>query len=174
MNWEQRCEPIRLILSDVDGVMTDGGLTFDNQGVETKTFHVRDGAGIKLWQRSGGRFGIVTGRTSRIVQIRASELAVEIVRQGVADKWTAVKQILAQLELEPRQVCYLGDDLPDLTVMRQVGLPISVADGVAEVRAAAAYVTTALGGRGAVREAVEWILKQQHRWDDIVQHYTGS
>ena len=171
MKLDQRCGPVELVLADVDGVLTDGGVIFDNQGIETKQFHIRDGLGIKLWQRAGYRFGLVTGRGSHIVKIRAAELSIDIVRQTAEDKLTATLEILAELGMEMRQVCYIGDDLPDLPVVRAVGLGVAVADAVAEVRQAAHYVTTTAGGSGAVRETIELILKSQRRWDDLVQHY---
>lgn len=174
MKLEQRMQQIELILSDVDGVMTDGNITYDNQGIETKSFHVRDGLGIKLWQRAGHHFGILTARTSHIVKLRASELGVEILRQGVDQKFPVAMQIMASLGLEPEQVCYIGDDLTDLEVMNRVGLPASVSDGVAEVRSAAKLVTKATGGRGAIRELVETLLENQKRWADVLVDYSNS
>lgn len=171
MRIEQRCRPIELILSDVDGVLTDGGIVFDNQGIETKRFHIRDGMGIKLWQRAGYRFGLVTGRSSHIVKIRAAELDIELVRQAAEEKLPAATQIVRELGLTMEQVCYIGDDLPDLPAMNAVGLSIAVADAAAELRAAAHYTTTLGGGHGAVREAIEMILKHQNRWPDLVQRY---
>ncbi len=115
------------------------------------------------------------GRASHIVQLRAVELGVDIVRQGIDDKLPAVKQILAEQKLQPEQVCYVGDDLPDLPVLRYVGLAVAVGDGSEDLRRAAHYVTEAHGGRGAVREVVELILKSQGRWDDVLQKYgSGS
>ena len=173
MKLDQRCQNIRLVLSDVDGVLTDGGVTLDNRGIESKTFHIRDGSGIKIWQRAGHQFGVITGRNSHIVQLRMAELNVEIVRQGVTDKLAVVKQILAELELQPEQFCYIGDDLPDLPVLRSAGLAVSVADAAEEVRKESHYVTSVGGGRGAVRETLEVILKNQRRWDDLIQKYQG-
>jgi YrbI family 3-deoxy-D-manno-octulosonate 8-phosphate phosphatase len=171
MSFEQRCKPIRLILSDVDGVLTDGGIVFDNQGIETKRFHVRDGLGIRLWQKAGYRFGLITHRSSNIVKMRVAELGIEIVRQGIDNKLTAMRNILAELRLTPDQVCYLGDDLPDLAVVRSVGFGVAVADACEEVRQAAQYVTQLPGGTGAVRETIELLLKSQNRWDDLIQSY---
>jgi YrbI family 3-deoxy-D-manno-octulosonate 8-phosphate phosphatase len=173
MDLATRCRPIELILSDVDGVLTDGGVIFDNQGIEIKRFHIRDGLGIKLWQRAGHHFGLVTGRASHIVQLRAVELGVEIVRQGIDDKLPAVKQILSQRQLQPEQVCYVGDDLPDLPVLRHVGLAAVVGDGCEELQRAAHYVTQAHGGQGALREVIELILKAQGRWEDVLQKFGG-
>lgn len=174
MKLDERCRAIRLILSDVDGVQTDGGVVLDNQGIETKTFHIRDGFGIKLWMRAGYRFGLVTSRNSHIVQVRANELGIDIVRQGVAEKLSAVRQITEDLNLAMENVCYLGDDLPDLPVIRAVGLGVAVADAAEEVRQGADYTTSVPGGRGAVRETVELVLKNQRRWDDLLQKYAGA
>ena len=171
MNLDQRCRTICLILSDVDGVLTDGGIVYDNQGIETKQFHVRDGMGIRLWQKAGYRFGLITHRSSHIVKIRVAELGIEIVRQGVDDKLKAMGGVLSELQLTPAQVCYIGDDLPDLPAVRAAGLGVAVADACAELRQSAHYVTTLPGGHGAVRETVELILKAQGRWEDLIQTY---
>jgi YrbI family 3-deoxy-D-manno-octulosonate 8-phosphate phosphatase len=171
MNVEERCQPVELILSDVDGVLTDGRIVLDNQGIESKVFHIRDGLGIRLWQRAGYRFGVISQRSSHSVKMRAAELGIELIRQGIADKLGTAKQILAESGLKWRQVCYLGDDLPDLPLVRAVGLGVAVGDGCVELRQAAHHVTTAAGGAGAVRETVELILRAQHRWDDVIQTY---
>ncbi len=168
---EKRCQPIELILSDVDGVLTDGRIVLDNAGVETKQFHIRDGMGIRLWQKAGRRFGWVTARSSHIVSMRAAELGVEIVRQGVADKLATVRETADSLGLTLEQVCYVGDDLPDLPVVAAVGFGVAVSDACAELQKAACHVTRLPGGSGAVREMVELILRCQHRWDDMVQSY---
>jgi len=171
MNLDQRCQQIELILADVDGVLTDGRLVVDNQGIETKQFHIRDGMGIRLWQKAGYRFGVMTARSSHVVRMRAAELDIEIVRQGTDNKLATTREIMAELGLTARQTCFLGDDLPDLPVIRAAGLGIAVADACAEVRQAAHFVTSAGGGAGAVREVVELILKAQRRWDDVIQPF---
>jgi YrbI family 3-deoxy-D-manno-octulosonate 8-phosphate phosphatase len=171
MNLEERCQPIELILSDVDGVLTEGGIVIDNQGIETKRFHVRDGLGIKLWQKAGYRFGLITVRSSHLVKMRVAELGIEIIRQGTDDKLATAREIMSQLRLSPQQVCYIGDDLPDLPVARVVGLAVAVADGCSELQQAAHYVTKVAGGCGAVRETIEMILKAQRRWEDLIQTY---
>lgn len=171
MNIEDRCKRIELVLSDVDGVLTDGGIYFNNQGIETKKFHIRDGLGIKLWQRAGFKFGVLSARTSHIVKVRAAELNVEVVRQGFENKLPVGKKVIAELGLKPDQVCHIGDDLTDLSLLQYVGLSVAVADAAPEVRAAAHYVTTAPGGHGAVREVVELLLKAKHRWEDLVRNY---
>jgi 3-deoxy-D-manno-octulosonate 8-phosphate phosphatase (KDO 8-P phosphatase) len=171
MKLTDLCRRIELILSDVDGVLTDGGIWYDNQGVELKAFHIRDGLGIKLWQRAGFKFGLLTARTSHIVKLRAQELGIDLVRQGFENKLPAVHDILRELHLAPEQVCYIGDDLTDLPVIRHVGLGVAVADAVSEVRSAAAYITKMPGGRGAVRELIELVLKGKSRWEDAIQRY---
>jgi YrbI family 3-deoxy-D-manno-octulosonate 8-phosphate phosphatase len=171
MKVPDRCRAIELVLADVDGVLTDGSIVLDNQGIETKHFHIRDGLGIKLWQRGGGQFGLVTGRSSHIVKVRAAELQVEIVRQGTEEKLAAMMEIAQELDLRPEQVCYIGDDLPDMGAIRRAGLGVAVADACEEVRQAAHYVTAAGGGRGAVRETIELIIKSQGRWDDVIHKY---
>jgi len=171
MSTDDRFKRIELILCDVDGVLTDGGLQYDNQGIEIKKFFVRDGLGVRLWQKAGFSFGLLTARNSHIVKLRAAELNIEIVRQGFEDKLPAAKGTIAELGLSPDQVCHIGDDLTDLPVMRYVGVGIAVADAVDEVRDAAAYVTKTPGGRGAVREAIEYVLKSKNRWEGLIRSY---
>lgn len=156
---------IRLLLTDVDGVLTDGGMTFDEEGRELKTFNVRDGLGVKLWQRAGGKVGIVTGRSSRVVEHRSGELGIAIVRQGVKEKLPIIEEIAAAEDVPLAEVAYIGDDLPDLTSVRAVGFGVAVADAASELIEAADYVTQAPGGRGAFREVVEKLLKESGRWD---------
>lgn len=174
MKTEDRCKSVELILSDVDGVLTDGGLIFDNQGIETKRFHVRDGFGIKLWRRGGFKFGVLTARTSHIVKVRSSELGIDVVRQGFEEKLSVAHEVANDFGLAIEQVCFIGDDLPDLPVMRSVGLAIAVADACDEVRSAAHHVTKLPGGQGAVREAIETIMKAKGMWDDAIHKYTGT
>ena len=174
MRIDPRAPLAELILSDVDGVLTDGGVIFDNQGIEIKRFHIRDGLGIRLWQRAGYQFGVLTARTSHIVRVRMQELGVTLVRQGFEEKLPAAEEVFQSLGIAPEKVCYIGDDLTDLAVMRRVGFPVAVADAAEEVRAAAAYVTKLPGGQGAVRETIEVVLKAKKRWDDLVQKYRGD
>lgn len=167
-------QQIECILSDVDGVLTDGGIVFDNQGIETKSFHIHDGLGIKLWQRAGYRFGILTARTSHIVKVRSAELGINLVRQGFEEKLPVAQQIVSELELAPEQVCYIGDDLTDLPVMRYVGWSVAVADAVDEVREQSDQTTQSAGGQGAVREVIEYLLRAKGRWKDLIRHYTAD
>ncbi len=171
MKLDARMQSIELILSDVDGVMTDGGITYDNQGIETKTFHVRDGMGIKLWQKTGHRFGVITARSSHIVKLRMEELGVDFIRQGTEQKLAAAQQIIEELNLEPSNVCYIGDDLTDVGLMKSSGMSASVADAAEDVKKVADYVTKSAGGKGAIRELIEMILKSQKRWNELLQGY---
>jgi len=149
---------IDLLALDVDGVMTDASIMLDDDGVETKRFNSRDGFGIVLWQKMGFRTAIITGRDGVAVRHRAKELGIAFVIQGAAEKGAALDELCRSAELEARQIAYVGDDWPDLAVMRRVGFPIAVADAAAPVRRRAALVTKAAGGHGAVREAVEHLL----------------
>lgn len=162
---QEIAKDIRMILSDVDGVLTDGSIVIDNAGVESKTFHVRDGLAIKLWQRSGFGFGLLTARNSQIVKLRAAELGISVVRQGFSEKLPVAREIFAQLNIQPEQVCYIGDDLPDLPVLGAVGLPVAVADAAEEVQELATWVTKQPGGRGAVREVVVRLMKAKGCWE---------
>ena len=168
---DARCRRVELILADVDGVLTDGGVWFDNQGIESKQFHVRDGLGIHLWRLAGFEFGIITSRSSHLVNVRAAELGIELVRQGVENKLQTAQRIASDAGLGMEQLAFLGDDLPDLPLLRAVGLAMTVADGAEEVRAAAHWVASAAGGRGAVREAIEMILQEKRLWQDVLKNY---
>lgn len=171
MTIEERCQKIRLILVDCDGVLTDGSILVDDAGVETKRFHVRDGSAIKLWQQAGGSVGILSGRKTEAVAIRARELGIEIVLQGHSNKLSACQQLLGELDLDPSALCYVGDDLPDLPVVKLAGLGVAVADACPELCRAADLVTRRSGGDQAVREVIETVLKAQGRWDAAVQRF---
>ena len=168
---DARMARVELLFLDVDGVLTDGAITYSDSGEELKRFHVRDGAGVKLWMAAGKRIAIVSGRSSAAVTRRAAELGIVSVRQGQADKLEALAEVLAETGLSEEQVCAIGDDLPDLPVLKRVGVAVAVADAAAEVRSAAQFVTILPGGHGAVREAIEWLLKRQGLWDNAIRHY---
>lgn len=172
MSFTEACRRIELILSDVDGVMTDGGIRMLDDGRQIVSFHIRDGMGIRLWREAGKRFGIVTGRDVEAVRRRAVDLKIDVVRLGIDDKLPAVDAIATELKLSREQICYIGDDLLDLRVIQAVGLGVSVADAPEEVRKAAKYTTSVRGGEGAVRELIEVILKNTGRWDDVLQRYS--
>jgi 3-deoxy-D-manno-octulosonate 8-phosphate phosphatase (KDO 8-P phosphatase) len=159
-----RCAAVELLVLDVDGVLTGGGIVYGTGGLELKQFHVRDGSGLKLWHQCGKQSAVLTGRRSSVVDVRAAELGVTLVVQGAGDKLAAFDGLLAAAGVAPAAACYVGDDLPDLPPLRRAGLAVAVADACAEVRAAAHYVTRAPGGGGAAREAVELILRCQGAW----------
>ena len=164
----QLAAPIHCIVSDVDGVMTDGRIIYDNDLVETKQFHVRDGVGIKAWMKSGFHFGILTTRNSKIVPHRAAELGIQHVRQGYEQKAPAAQEMFAEFGYTPDQVCYIGDDLPDIPVMRTVGLAVAPADAAIDARRAAHWVLHSRGGEGALRELTERLLRAKERWEEHV------
>jgi 3-deoxy-D-manno-octulosonate 8-phosphate phosphatase (KDO 8-P phosphatase) len=168
-----RTAAIELLLLDVDGVLTDGSVIYADDGSELKRFHVRDGSGLKLWRAAGKRAAIISGRKSVAVERRAAELGVAPVLQGRDDKPAALAEVLAATGLRPEQVCAIGDDLPDVGLFRRCGLAVAVADACPEARAAAHYVTVVPGGRGAVRDAIEWLLKLTGRWDELTATLCG-
>jgi 3-deoxy-D-manno-octulosonate 8-phosphate phosphatase (KDO 8-P phosphatase) len=169
-----RLARVQLLLLDVDGVLTDGGVTWTNDGIEQKTFSIRDGLGIRLWQQAGGRTGIITGRSSRVVQLRAEELGIAIVRQGIGDKLEAATAVLAEQGLDWEQAAFIGDDLPDLPVVMRCGVGVAVADACQELVAAATLVTQRPGGRGAVREVIERMLEARGSWDALVGRFAAG
>jgi 3-deoxy-D-manno-octulosonate 8-phosphate phosphatase (KDO 8-P phosphatase) len=170
----ERCAAVELLVLDVDGVLTGGGITYADNGVELKTFHVRDGSGLKIWHQAGKRSAVITGRSSRVVAVRAAELGIGQVVQGAGDKLAAYRQVLCDSGLGPEQVCFLGDDLPDLPLLRHCGLAVAVADACPEARAEAHLVTRAAGGQGAAREVIELVLGCQGLWQQAVERYRNE
>jgi 3-deoxy-D-manno-octulosonate 8-phosphate phosphatase (KDO 8-P phosphatase) len=166
-----RARLVRLMIFDVDGVLTDGRLYFSDRGEEIKAFNIQDGHGIKMLQSSGVRIAILTARNSAIVERRARELGINHVRQGMSDKLAGFQDLLVECGLEARQAGYIGDDLVDLPVLTRSGLAVSVPDAPELVRSRAHYVTAARGGRGAVRELCEMILHAQGNFDAAVAPY---
>jgi 3-deoxy-D-manno-octulosonate 8-phosphate phosphatase (KDO 8-P phosphatase) len=155
---------IKLLILDVDGVLTDGRISINDQGEETKAYNVRDGHGIRLLMASGIDVAIITGRYSKSVEHRARDLGIGKVYQGVSDKKSVCIKLLEEKRLAEDQACFIGDDLQDLPLLKFVGLPVAVADAVKEVRETASYITEKGGGCGAVREVCELILKAQNAW----------
>jgi 3-deoxy-D-manno-octulosonate 8-phosphate phosphatase (KDO 8-P phosphatase) len=168
---DARAKRIKLLLMDCDGVLTDGQLELLENGDEQKTFHARDGQGISLFHRAGWKTGIISGRTSSAVERRAQDLTMAYVRQQAKDKIEALEEILAEAEVSPNECAYIGDDVADIPVMLRVGLAVAVADAVAETKQAAHYITELKGGRGAVREVTDLILKAQGRWDELMKRF---
>ncbi len=164
-----RCKPLRMVLTDVDGVMTDGTVLLLPDGGEAKAFHIRDGLALAWARRAGLLTGILSGRASEAVSRRAAELGMTVVRQGVRDKGRVFRELLAEHQLAPHEVAYVGDDVNDLPVLREVGLSAAPADAAFEVRAEVFMITEARGGCGCLREVLEAILKARGAWDRLVQ-----
>ncbi|HEX8847524.1 MAG TPA: HAD hydrolase family protein [Pyrinomonadaceae bacterium] len=170
---ERRAAHVKLLLMDCDGVLTDGRITLLENGDEEKSFHTRDGHGIVLLHRAGLQSGIISGRTSSLVERRARELGMKYVRQGTWNKERDFEELLKEAEMDEREVAFIGDDVTDIPLMQRSELAVAVADAAEECRAAAHHVTELPGGFGAVREVCELILKAQGRWSELMKKYTG-
>ncbi len=166
-----RAAAIKLLLLDVDGVLTDGRVTYTANGDEIKRFHVRDGSGLKIWRDLGLSVAVISGRSSPAVARRMAELGVTLVWQGRSVKATALVELLAHTGLTADSICTVGDDLPDLRIMTLCGLSVAVADASPEVREQADFTTKLHGGAGAVRETIEWLLKLRSQWDSVVKQF---
>ena len=162
---------IKLVLLDVDGVLTDGRLYYGNSGEELKAFDIQDGLGIKLLQEGGVKVGIITGRRSALLQRRAEELAISPLVQGREDKWLALNEMMENLGVSLEEIAFVGDDLPDLAVIKRVGLGITPANGSHIVASQADWQTKNSGGDGAVREVAELILSAQDKLESILAAY---
>lgn len=167
----RRARAIRLLVLDVDGVLTDGRLYYSDQGAELKAFNIQDGLGIKLLQRNGIAVGIITGRTSPLVARRAAELGISLLIQGREDKFAALAEALATLPYRLDETAFMGDDLPDLGAIRRVGLGMAVANANAAIAACAHWQSALPGGAGAVREAAEFLLNAQGKLATAVASY---
>ncbi|MFK5926524.1 MAG: HAD-IIIA family hydrolase [Desulfuromusa sp.] len=168
---QKQLAKIKLLLLDVDGVLTDGRIIYDNHGNELKAFDVKDGHGLKMLQRAGIKIGIITGRSSAVVSRRATELGIEILYQGALQKLDPYLEILSAQGLADNQVAYVGDDVVDLPILRRVGFSATVADAVPEVLPLVDYVTARPGGCGAVREICDLLLRASGRWDELTERY---
>ena len=167
----EKIRNVKVLILDVDGVLTDGRIIISDDGQETKGFNVRDGHGLKMIKRIGIEVIFLTGRKSRVVEHRARELGVERVYQGILDKRAAFEDLVARGGMTPGQVAYMGDDIVDLPVLRRVGFSATVSDAHHEVLKAVDLVTVNPGGRGAVREICEIIIRAQGKWDEIMARY---
>jgi len=159
MSLEKRAAPIKLILSDVDGVMTDGTIGIDHNGNESKQFSTLDGYGVHMWRQAGYQLGLITGRNCPCIYYRAKNLGIDIVRAGSFAKWEAVLEIAAELNISLEEIAYIGDDYPDLPVIRAVGLGVTVPHAPQELKNAAEYITQRPGGYGAIRDLIDQILR---------------
>ena len=168
---DERVAGIRLLLMDVDGVMTDGRIIFDSNGIESKFFNVKDGHGIKMVQRSGIEVGIISGRESQVVRNRAEELGISHVYLKAYDKLLPYRDILAKTGLVDRQVAYIGDDIIDIPILRRVGFAAAPADAIGDVLPYVHLITKNGGGWGAVREVCDVLLKGQKTWDTLTARY---
>lgn len=167
----ERARSIRVVLLDFDGVLTDGRIIQGSGGLDVRVFDVRDGMGIQLARAAGLDVGIVSGRTSRVLTDRAAELGIHEVHQGVGDKASCLGEIAGRLGAATNEICFMGDDLIDLPAMRRAGFAAAPADAMPEVRKQAHYVTSRPGGRGAVRELVEVVLRASGRLDAVAAPY---
>lgn len=162
---------INVLILDVDGVLTDGGIIYDENGHETKRFDVKDGLGIKLAQKAGIEVVIISGRNSKVTELRADELGIKRVHTGVKDKLECYKAVIAELGLQDENAAYMGDDINDLALLRHVGLSCTVPDSFYYIKEDVDYITEKAAGRGAVREFIEEILKRNGQWEDIKNSY---
>ena len=169
MDQDQILRGIRFLLLDVDGVLTDGCLHFDGEGRELKVFHVLDGSGLVYWHRTGHLSGFVSGRESQTVRQRGEEMGVHEIHLGRRRKLEVYEEILARRRLTDAEVCFVGDDLLDIPVLRRCGFPVTVPAGRTEVKAVCRLVTATEGGRGGIRELVERLLVAKGLWDDVVR-----
>lgn len=166
---QERYKKIKALIVDVDGVLTDGGIIIDSNGVETKRFDVQDGLGLMLWKKAGYKSAIISARPSDVVAHRAKDLQIDRYFVGVSPKIEAYESLLKEWNLKDDEICFIGDDLPDLGILKRVGLAASVKNGVSDVKSIVHYVSSKNGGDGAVREIIEFILKNQGK--SIVQIY---
>jgi 3-deoxy-D-manno-octulosonate 8-phosphate phosphatase (KDO 8-P phosphatase) len=167
----EKIKNVRLLILDVDGVMTDGKIIIDNLGNEVKHFHVRDGHGIKMLMRYGIDVVLLTGRRSAVVEHRAKELGIREVHQGIHDKLSIFEEILRSKSLRYENIAFIGDDIVDVSVLKRAGFSVAVADAAEHVKKYVDHITKNAGGSGAVREVCEMILQAQNKWGDVVKKY---
>jgi len=166
-----KAQKIKLLLLDVDGVLTDGRIIYDSRGRDSKFFDVHDGLGVYVLHKSGIKTVLITAKSSKTISPRAKDMRVAEVFADIFPKTAVLEKILKKYGVTSDEVCFVGDDLVDLSLMRKVGLPVAVANGASEIKEAASFVTNRSGGRGAVREVAELILKSQGKWEDVLKFY---
>lgn len=170
-NILNKAKKVKLLLLDVDGVLTDGRIIYDSRGRDSKFFDVHDGLGVYVLHKSGIKTVLITAKSSKTIFPRAKDMRVAEVFADIFPKTAVLEKILKKYGVTLDEVCFVGDDLVDLSLMRKVGLPVAVANGAREIKEAASFVTSRSGGRGAVREVAELILKSQGKWEDILKFY---
>ncbi|MBI4824760.1 MAG: HAD-IIIA family hydrolase [Nitrospirae bacterium] len=168
----KKAKNIKLLILDVDGVLTDGSIVLDNRGNELKAFHVRDGHGIKMLQRAGIHVAIITGRYSKVVERRAKELGITEVYQRCHIKSVAYEQVLSKFGISDSEIAYIGDDIVDIPLFRRAGLSVAVSDAEEEAKSFAMMITKKRGGRGAVREVIDFLLRSKGLWDKLIDEYS--
>lgn len=171
MTLKQRAKKIKMLILDVDGVMTDGRIIYDSRGNELKCFNVLDGMGLALLGQTKIKVALITAKGSLAVKRRAREIGAVEVKQNSIDKLTALRQILRKYNLSSKDICFIGDDLVDFPVMKRAGLAVAVANACSEAKKVAHYVTKKEGGKGAVREVIEIILRAQNKWRRLTRRY---
>lgn len=169
MSLQAKAKKIKLLICDVDGVLTDGKIIYDSKGTELKNFNVQDGLGLVLLKKLGFQTAIISARESKVVKFRADDLKIDYVYVGVHPKVNAYVQLTKKLKINDNAVCFIGDDLPDLGVLKRVGLAVAVANATDDVKKVAHYTTKRCGGEGAVREVIDLILKAQGFWSEILK-----
>lgn len=162
---------IKLLALDMDGVLTDGGIILNEDGTESKKFSVQDGHGIKMWQRAGLKTAIISGRSTKVTQLRADQLGIEHLYQDAKKKLPVYEQLLKETGIDTRDTAYVGDDLLDLPLVRRAGFGVAVANAVGELKENADYITQKPGGAGAVREVIEYLLKESGQWLPLMERY---
>ncbi len=171
MTLQQRAKKIKLLLLDVDGVLTDGRIIYDSKGNNLKLFDVHDGLGVFLLRQMGIKTILITARSSKATHPRARDMRIEKIYANIVPKIKVYKKIIKNYALRDDEICFVGDDLVDIGILKQVGLPIAVSNGVPEVKRVSKYITKKRGGRGAVREVAELILKSQNKWQKALKLY---
>ena len=166
-----RFKKVKLLLLDVDGVLTDGRIIYDSAGRDSKFFDVHDGLGVFVLHKFGIKTVLITAKNSKTIDYRSKDMRVAEVFADIFPKSAVLDKIIKKYRLDPDEICFVGDDLVDLSLMRRIGLPVASANAVSEIKEAALYVTSCPGGRGAVREVAELMLKAQGKWADVLEFY---